>query len=75
MVLAMVLDAVIHERFGSISQFAFSLPVMRILPRKSAWIRRFFDLDDVSDAVDGGAVDAKTVDAKTVDSGDARDRP
>jgi uncharacterized BrkB/YihY/UPF0761 family membrane protein len=75
MVLAMVLDAVIHERFGSISQFAFSLPVMRILPRKSAWIRRFFDLDDVSDAVDGGAVDGKTVDAKTEDDGDARDRP
>ena len=46
MVLAMVLDAVIHERFGSISRVALSLPVMRILPRKSAWIRRFFDLDD-----------------------------
>ena len=45
MVLAMVLDAVIHERFGSISRFVFSLPVMRILPRKSAWVRRFFDLE------------------------------
>ena len=46
MVLAMVLNAVIHERFGSISRVAFSLPVMRILPRRSAWVRRFFDLDD-----------------------------
>ena len=46
MVLAMVLNAVLHERFGSISRVAFSLPVMRILPRKSAWVRRFFDLDD-----------------------------
>ena len=46
MVLAMVLNAVIYERFGSISRLAFSLPVMRILPRKSAWVRRFFDLDD-----------------------------
>jgi uncharacterized BrkB/YihY/UPF0761 family membrane protein len=45
MVLAMVLNAVIHERFGTISQAVFSLPVLRILPRKSAWIRRFFDLD------------------------------
>jgi hypothetical protein len=36
---------VIYERFGSISQFVFGLPVVRILPRKSAWIRRFFDLD------------------------------
>jgi uncharacterized BrkB/YihY/UPF0761 family membrane protein len=60
MVLAMVLDAVIHERFGSISRVAFSLPVMRILPRKSAWIRRFFDLDDGDGAVDG----SDTVDAQ-----------
>ena len=45
MVLAMVLNGVIHERFGSISQVVFSLPVVRLLPRKSAWIRRMFDLD------------------------------
>jgi membrane protein len=55
-VLAMVLDAVIHERFGSISQVVFSLPLMRILPRKSAWVRRFFDLDD-GGAADGDAKD------------------
>ena len=45
MVLAMALNAVIHERFGTISQAVFSLPVLRVLPRKSRWIRRFFDLD------------------------------
>lgn len=45
MVFGMSLDAVIYERFGSISQFVFGLPLVRILPRKSAWIRRFFDLD------------------------------
>lgn len=45
-VLGMTLDAVIYERFGSISQFVFSLPVVRVLPRKSAWIRRFFDLQE-----------------------------
>jgi uncharacterized BrkB/YihY/UPF0761 family membrane protein len=44
-VLAMALNAVIHERFGTISQFVFSLPVLRTLPRRSQWIRRFFDLD------------------------------
>jgi uncharacterized BrkB/YihY/UPF0761 family membrane protein len=44
-VLGMSLDAVIYERFGSISQFVFGLPVVRVLPRKSAWIRKFFDLD------------------------------
>jgi uncharacterized BrkB/YihY/UPF0761 family membrane protein len=45
MVLAMTLNAVVHERFGTISQAVFSLPVLRILPRRSRWIRRFFDLD------------------------------
>ena len=44
MVLGMSLDAVIYERFGSISQFVFSLPGVRVLPRKSQWIREFFDL-------------------------------
>jgi uncharacterized BrkB/YihY/UPF0761 family membrane protein len=46
MVSAMALNAVIYERFGSISQFVFGLPLVRILPRKSAWIRRFFDLKE-----------------------------
>ena len=51
MVLAMTLNAVIYERFGSISQAVFALPVLRALPRRSPWIRRFFDLDaDVGDA-------------------------
>jgi hypothetical protein len=35
MVLAMVLNGVIHERFGSISQVVFSLPVVRVLPFSS----------------------------------------
>jgi uncharacterized BrkB/YihY/UPF0761 family membrane protein len=47
-VLAMSLNAVIHERFGSISRFVFSLPLVRILPRKSSWIRKFFDLEERS---------------------------
>ncbi len=46
MVLGMSLDAVIHERFGSISRFLFSLPIIRVLSRKSRWIRTFFDLDE-----------------------------
>lgn len=46
MVLGMTLNAVIYERFGSISQFVFSLPVVRIAARKSSWIRTFFDLPE-----------------------------
>jgi uncharacterized BrkB/YihY/UPF0761 family membrane protein len=45
-VIALALNAVVHERLGSISQFVFSLPVLRILPRRSAWIRHYFGLDD-----------------------------
>jgi uncharacterized BrkB/YihY/UPF0761 family membrane protein len=45
MVLAMILDAVIFERFGSITQFVFGLPVLRVLPRKWGWFRRYFDLE------------------------------
>jgi uncharacterized BrkB/YihY/UPF0761 family membrane protein len=45
-VLGMVLDAVVFERFGSITGFVFGLPVLRILPRKWAWFRRYFDLDE-----------------------------
>jgi membrane protein len=43
-VIGTTLDAVIYERFGSISRLVFALPVVRVLPRKSAWIRSFFDL-------------------------------
>jgi len=43
-VLAMELNAVIYERYGSISQVLFSLPLLRVLARKSARVRRFFGL-------------------------------
>ena len=49
-VLAMVLDAAVHEQFGTISRAVFSLPVLRILPRRSPWVRRFFDLDADDDS-------------------------
>lgn len=45
MVIGMALNAVIHERFGSISRVVFALPILRILPRRSPRLRRFFELD------------------------------
>ena len=39
-VLSMALNAVIWERFGSISQLVFSLPVLRILPRRLSIAQR-----------------------------------
>jgi uncharacterized BrkB/YihY/UPF0761 family membrane protein len=45
MVLSLAVNAVIHERFGSVSQFVFSLPGLRWLASRSEWLRRFFDLE------------------------------
>ena len=36
----------IHERFGSITNFVFSWPLIRLL-RKSRLVRRVFDLEEV----------------------------
>ncbi len=44
-VVAMELNPVVYERYGSVSTLFFSLPVVRIVPRRSARVRRFFDLD------------------------------
>ena len=49
-VLSLVLNAVVFERFGSITQFTFSLPLLRLIPRHSAFLRKRFGLDDVSAA-------------------------
>lgn len=46
MVVSMCLDAVVHERFGTISRLIFSLPILRVLARRSARVRRLFGLDE-----------------------------
>ncbi len=43
--LAMVLNPVIYEQYGSVSKLVFSLPVLRGVARRSTHLRRFFDLD------------------------------
>src|SRR6516164_1036959 len=48
-IIAMELNAAIYDRLGSISRVAFSLPVLRILARRSPHVRRFFNLTDASD--------------------------
>jgi uncharacterized BrkB/YihY/UPF0761 family membrane protein len=45
-VLSMVVDAALYERFGSITTFVFGLPVLRALPRRWPWFRRYFGLDE-----------------------------
>ena len=44
-VLALMCNAVTHERFGTVSNFVFSWPLIRILRRLSL-VRRVFDLDN-----------------------------
>jgi hypothetical protein len=41
-------DAVIRERFGTISRLVFSLPGLRLVARRSAWVRRVFGLETSS---------------------------
>ena len=43
--LGMVIDAEVYERFGGISEFFFSVPVIRFA-RRSKHIRAFFGLDE-----------------------------
>lgn len=47
-VISMSLDAVVYERVGSITSFVFSLPLLRELPPRWGWLRRYFDLNDSS---------------------------
>ncbi len=47
-IIAMELNAAIYDRYGSISQVMFSLPMLRTLAHRSPRIRRFFGLTDAS---------------------------
>jgi uncharacterized BrkB/YihY/UPF0761 family membrane protein len=43
-------NAVIFERFGSIAEFVFGLPLVRAIPRRFPVVARFFDLERPDDA-------------------------
>jgi uncharacterized BrkB/YihY/UPF0761 family membrane protein len=45
-VLAMTLDSVLYERYGSVASIVFALPGLRLIPRHSRRVRRFFQLDE-----------------------------
>jgi len=45
MVSSLILDAVIYDRVGSVSNLVFSLPVLQRIPRRFPKVARFFDLD------------------------------
>ncbi len=60
LVAALVLNAVIWERFGSIASFVFGLPGLRALPRRVPRLARFFGLD-----LEGTAVAADPSDERS----------
>lgn len=73
-VLGMAVNAVIHERFGSISTVVFGLPLLRVLPRRSARVRRIFGFDDTGpDSPLGG--DAPTSPARDAGMSASGDPP
>jgi uncharacterized BrkB/YihY/UPF0761 family membrane protein len=45
-IISIELNAAVYDRYGSVTQSAFSLPGLRIMARRSSRIRRFFDLTD-----------------------------
>jgi hypothetical protein len=47
-----ILDAVMFEKFGSVSEVVFALPVIRAIPRRSPKVRHFFDLPEPPEPVD-----------------------
>jgi len=47
-IVSIELNAAVYDSYGSVSHLAFSLPVLRIMARRSRRVRRFFDLTDTS---------------------------
>jgi len=52
MVSSLILDAVVFDRVGSISELVFALPVLNRVPRRFPSVARFFDLDHSREGVD-----------------------
>jgi uncharacterized BrkB/YihY/UPF0761 family membrane protein len=53
-IFGVVVDAVIHERFGRIANFVFAWPLIRVL-RRWRVVRRAFDLDEDDDVSTGAS--------------------
>lgn len=55
-------NAALFDRFGSLSQGLFALPVVRTLPPRSAFVRRYFGLD-----ADGRSVESAPASEAVID--------
>lgn len=63
MAASFVINAVTYERFGSLSQLVFGLPVLRRLPRRYPSLARYFSLEAPTDGDGPPRDDASTVQA------------
>lgn len=52
---SLILDAVVYERVGSVSNVVFALPVLQRIPRRFPSVARYFDLHLEADPVDPAA--------------------
>jgi hypothetical protein len=49
------MNAALFDRFGSLSQALFAIPLLRTLPPRSAFVRRYFGLDAEGRSVESSA--------------------
>lgn len=66
-----VFAAVTYERYGSVSNVIFGLPVVRVLPRKFPWLRTYFALDRPHTSDGGEAPPEHAADALPEEADDA----
>ncbi len=59
---SLILDAVVFDRLGSISEVVFALPVLNRIPRRFPWVARYFDLDRDEPTGDSDADDPVAAD-------------
>ncbi len=62
MAFSLAVNAALFDRFGSVSQGLFALPVLDRLPRRSEFIRRHFGLDAGGRSVESSELGAGTID-------------
>jgi uncharacterized BrkB/YihY/UPF0761 family membrane protein len=56
------MNAALFDRFGSLSQALFAIPVLRTLPPRSAFVRRYFGLDEQGRSVESSEPAASALD-------------
>lgn len=62
MAISLAINAALFDRFGSVSQGLFAIPVLNRLPRRSEFVRRHFGLDATGRSVESSESTAGAID-------------